>query len=265
MYNNLEYKNRLAVGLIITFALLFFCTKFYIEYNAILKQNLNIENELNGTIVEEDKEDTDERVIDPAKPMIALTFDDGPDFYTMKLLEQLEAYDSRATFFMVGSNVKRYPETVKKMNEIGCELGNHTMNHARLAKLLPEEVMQQIQGTNQEVSSILGMETSLFRPPYGVVNEVIQSSASAPFIMWSVDTLDWEKKNAELVCEYVLNNVKDGDIVLFHDIYETTIQAVNMAIPKLIEDGYQLVTVSEMAKARGVDLENGVMYYSFYK
>jgi len=97
------------------------------------------------------------------------------------------------------------------------------------------------------------------------VNEVVQSVAGVPIVLWSVDTLDWEFKDAGLIRDYVLNAVKDGDIVLMHDIYEATVQAAIELIPILQERGYQIVTVSEMARARGITLENGAKYYNFYK
>ncbi|MBQ2985863.1 MAG: polysaccharide deacetylase family protein [Tyzzerella sp.] len=211
------------------------------------------------------KFDGEKNKVNPAKPMIAITFDDGPSKFTMQLLEQLEAYDSRATFFMVGTNVPKYPETVKKMKEIGCELGNHTTNHARLTELDIAGIQNEINVTNQAIQSVVGETATLMRPPYGAVNEVVQSAVGLPLAMWSVDTLDWELKDTEAVKKYILNMAKDGEIILLHDIHETTVQAVLQVIPELVNRGYQLVTVSEMATARGVTLENGQKYYEFRK
>lgn len=214
---------------------------------------------------EDGKFDQEKNKVNPTKPMIAITFDDGPGPYTMRLLEQLETYNARATFFMVGTNVSRYPETVKKMKEIGCELGNHTTNHARLTDLDVAGIQNEINVTNQAIQNVIGESATLVRPPYGAVNEAVQSAAGLPLAMWSVDTRDWELKNAELVKTYMLNTAKDGEIILLHDIHETTIQAMLQVIPELVNRGYQLVTVSEMAQARGVTLENGQKYYSFYQ
>ena len=211
------------------------------------------------------KFDSEKNKVNPAKPMIAITFDDGPSKFTMQLLEQLEAYDARATFFMVGINVPKYPETVKKMKEIDCELGNHTTNHPRLTNLDVAGIQYEIHTTNQAIQSVVGEMPTLMRPPYGAVNEVVQSVVGLPLAMWSVDTRDWEQKDMAFVKNYVLNAAKDGEIVLLHDIHETTVQAVLQVIPELVNRGYQLVTVSEMAAARGVILENGQKYYSFYK
>lgn len=202
--------------------------------------------------------------VNPNRPMIALTFDDGPGPYTMQLLEQLEAHHSRATFFLVGRNIGKYPEVLSKMAEIGCELGNHTTNHARLSQFPAETIIYEIQSTNESIQSIVGQqERILVRPPYGATNETVQYSANAPLIMWSVDTRDWELKDVALVRDYVLNTAKDGEIILLHDIHETTVQAALEFIPQLVKQGYQIVTVSDMAKARGVSLENGIKYYKF--
>lgn len=211
------------------------------------------------------KFDQEKNKVNPAKPMIAITFDDGPGPYTIQLLEVLEAYDARATFFMVGTNVSKYPETIKKMKEIGCELGNHTTHHARLTELDVPGIQNEIGVTNVEIQNIIGEAATLVRPPYGSYNEVVQSGVTFPLVMWSIDTRDWELKNVELVKNNVLNTVKDGEIILLHDIHETTVQAMLQVIPELINRGYQLVTVSEMAAARGVTLEAGQIYGHFRK
>ena len=211
------------------------------------------------------KFDKDKNKVNPAKPMIAITFDDGPGEYTMQLLQQLEAYDARATFFMVGTNISWHPETVKMMKEIGCELGNHTTHHARLTELDVAGIQNEIGMTNQAIQNIVGESATLVRPPYGAYNEVVQSATGLPLAMWSVDTLDWQLKNVDLIKNNVLNAAKDGEIILLHDIHETTIQAMLQVIPELVNRGYQLVTVSEMAAARGIGLENGQIYGNFRK
>lgn len=211
------------------------------------------------------KFDKEMNPVNPNRPMIALTFDDGPGMYTMQLLEQLEKYHSKATFFMVGTNVSKHPETLKKMMEMGCDIGNHSTNHADLSALQPEAALNEIQTTNIWIQEIIGQEASLLRPPFGKYNASVQSVAGCPLIMWSMDTRDWESKNAVLVRDYVLNNVRDGEIVLLHDIHESTIQAALELIPILVERGYQLVTISELAKARGIQLQNGSVYKNFVK
>lgn len=208
---------------------------------------------------------SEEFYVDPTKPMLALTFDDGPGPETEKLLKVLEQYNARATFFMVGTRVPQYPETIKKMKEIGCELGNHTANHKNLKKLSDEEIKNAIQSVSDQVAEATGgSPTTVTRPPYGAFDDHVKAVAPNPLIMWSVDTLDWKTKSVTSTVKSV-NSATDGDIVLMHDIHKTSVEAAIQVIPQLVEKGYQLVTVSEMAEARGVKLENGGVYFSFYK
>ncbi len=266
MYSDLEYKNKVVVGLIMTFALLFFCAGVSVEQQRQLEMTLLADAEKSEENTESDSQPEIEiKPVDPNQPMIALTFDDGPGPGTVRILEALKEHGARATFFMLGSRVNTYPDAVRKMVETGCELANHTTNHLKLTDYAAEGIAMEINYTRDAINSIVGQTPTMVRPPYGAVNEVVQSVAGVPIMLWSVDTLDWQLKDAELIRNYVLNTVKDGDIVLMHDIYEATVQATIELIPLLQERGYQIVTVSEMAKARGITLENGAKYYNFYK
>lgn len=204
-----------------------------------------------------------EKKVDPQKPMIALTFDDGPGKYTDTLLATLDSYDARATFFMLGANAAKYPETIERMEAIGCELGNHSMNHANLVKLILPEYAE-IDAAQAAISQAVGHGADVLRPPYGSVDGKVLGEAGIPSIMWSLDTKDWKRKDAVKISEYVLNYVSDGDIVLMHDIHGFSVDAANILIPTLLERGYQLVTVSELAEARGIELEKGEKYFHFY-
>ena len=206
---------------------------------------------------------SEESSIDPNKPMLALTFDDGPGKRTGELLDQLEKYNSRATFFMLGQNAQNNGELIKRMAKQGCELSNHSMTHANLSTMDPAGILDEVDGTNKIINGFVANGTTTLRPPYGAVSDTLKQTVKMPFILWSVDTLDWQTKNAKATVDSVLNTVRDGDIVLMHDIHSTTIDATLELIPKLVEQGYQLVTVSELAEARGVVLENGHQYYSF--
>lgn len=208
---------------------------------------------------------SEESSIDPNKPMIALTFDDGPGEETGRILEVLEENNSRATFFMLGKNAKLYPETVKKMQEIGCELGNHTNSHPQLTKLSADQIKSEIGTTSEVVSSATGgFATTVIRPPYGAVNDTVKANAGQPLIMWSVDTLDWKTRNVQSNIDSVMG-AKDGDIILMHDIHKPSVEAAVQVIPMLVSKGYQLVTVSELAEARGISMESGGKYSQFYK
>lgn len=201
--------------------------------------------------------------VDPGKPMVALTFDDGPGKRTGELLAQLEKYYAHATFFMVGKNVPSYPEEVKKMKELGCELGNHSYNHANLGKSDAGTIREQIGSTNNNISALVGQTATVMRPPYGSVSGLLKENAGMPLILWNIDTLDWKTRNAQATIDSVMSQVKDGDIILMHDIHTESIDAAIELIPKLQEAGYQLVTVSEMAAAKGVQMQNGGVYTDF--
>lgn len=232
-----------------------------VSYHTPEWSKLNIELKLCD---ENGKRIQNTRRVDPTKPMIALTFDDGPGKYTDRLLDVLEKYNARATFFMVGSNISKYPETVNRMGALGCEYGNHSFNHKDMTKLKTASIQKQISGTDEILYKVTGRKSTLVRPPYGSVNTKVRKTVKSPLVFWSLDTLDWKKKNAKKVEKYILKYVSDGEIVLMHDIHKTSVEAVESVIPKLINKGYQLVTVSEMAKARGITMKDGVKYFDFY-
>lgn len=202
--------------------------------------------------------------LDLSRPMIALTFDDGPAKYTEAILDCLAKYDARATFFVQGKNASRYPEALKHMVAIGCEIGNHTWSHVNLSKSTSEDVKSQISSTNNAVYEITGVYPKLFRPPGGAYNGSVLSAANMPAIMWSIDTLDWKTRDTQKTISSVKNSAKDGSIVLMHDIHAPTEPAAEQLIPYLLKQGYQLVTVSELLDARKGGAEIGKAYGNGY-
>ena len=201
--------------------------------------------------------------IDPKKPMIALTFDDGPGKRTEELLDVLEEYHAHATFFVLGDKVDRYEDAIRKMQKIGCEVGNHSYDHEDLSKLKKKGLNKQIDTTNKLIKDLTGVSTMLVRPPYGAISDTMKKQLDQPMILWNIDTLDWKTRNSEKTIDAVMKDVKDGDIVLLHDIHSETIDAAVELIPMLLEEGYQLVTVSEMAAVKGISLEAGERYTDF--
>ena len=199
--------------------------------------------------------------IDITKPMVALTFDDGPSTETMRIVSCLVAYNSRATFFCVGQNVVSMGATVKSVMDYGMEIGNHTYSHPDLAKLKPDAIAWQIDSCSQAIYNATGVYPTLFRPPYGSINAEVLSGAKMPSILWQIDTLDWKTRNAQKTVDSILSSVKDGDIILMHDLYKETADAVEIVVPKLLEAGFQLVTVSELAHFKNAALENGMKYH----
>ncbi|WP_098743169.1 polysaccharide deacetylase family protein [Paenibacillus sp. EZ-K15] len=221
------------------------------------KEKLQIENDK-----KDEKDDSKNNTKDKDKPQdkpvkdddstkggkrVALTFDDGPHpKNTLKILDLLEKYDAKATFFMLGNRVDFYPEIVKEVADEGHELGNHTWNHKDLTTLSKVEGIKEVERTNQAIKSAAGRESTAFRPPYGAVNKQVQSAISSPTVFWTIDTLDWKSRNPAAILNIVLENVRDGSIILMHDIHATTAEAVEPILKYLKKEGYEFVKVSEL-------------------
>lgn len=200
------------------------------------------------------------RYIDPNKPMVALTFDDGPSpEYTPEILKVLRENDAKGTFFILGTEGELNTDTLKQIEEDGNEIGNHSYSHLDFTKLVEPALDYQVLTTQEIVRRATGKAPILLRPPYGFVNEVVKE-IDMPIILWSVDSLDWENRNPDIIYNIILNNVKDGDIILMHDTYQSSVEALIRIIPELKRRGYQLVTVSELARAKGVPLTPGNVY-----
>lgn len=200
--------------------------------------------------------------LDPSRPMVALTFDDGPGKYTDKILSCLEKYGARATFFVVGKSVPGWAGTVKRAVNLGCEIGNHTWSHVNLSSSGAATISSQISKTNSAVYNAAGVYPKIYRPPYGAYNNYVLSNVAMPAIMWSVDTLDWKHRDIAKTYQSVINNAQDGAIILMHDIHAPTAEAAQRLIPALLKRGYQLVTVSELLAARKGYVSSGKAYNS---
>ena len=195
--------------------------------------------------------------------MVAITFDDGPHLKnTDDIVNIFSKYNAHATFFMLGSNVVKYPDVVKRVYDAGHEIGIHTWNHKELTKLSSDEVKNEVNNTATEIEKITGKRPTLVRPPYGSINENVKNSIDNPLILWNIDSLDWKSRDKEKIVPLVVNNVQDGDIILLHDIHSTTIPAVEEILKYLIENDYQVITVSQMLSAKGYDLTKTRVFYS---
>lgn len=240
--------------------------QFLIPYKK-MKKYLNFDYE-SETIVIEDKETvitdkTEVPVIDPSKPMIALTFDDGPNpSVTNKILDILKENNARATFFVLGNRLSNHETTLKRIENEHSEIASHTYNHKSLNLLSESEIRKEVVGVDKQLKTILGHGTKLLRPPYGAINDTVRDTVNAPMICWTVDTEDWKSRNKKAIVNQVIGKVKDGDIILFHDLYDSTAEAIREIVPKLIKEGYQIVTVSEMFQAKQIELVPGKVYYS---
>lgn len=189
-------------------------------------------------------------------PMVALTFDDGPNpEYTGRILKVLEENYSHATFFVVGTNAEKYPETLQAIASSGNEIGNHTYSHANLTDIDSADVEEEIDKVNRAVKKATGEIATVIRPPYGAYNDEVLGQLQQPVVLWDLDTEDWDSRNAQVIVDNIIANIEDGDIILMHDIYESTAEAVELLVPRLKEMGYQVVSVSEMASYKGKSLE----------
>lgn len=194
--------------------------------------------------------------VDPNKPMVALSFDDGPGFAedgsnpTEEILNTLEEYNARATFFMCPVRIESSNNFLEREIALGCELGNHTYDHKHLGNNVTAE---DISRGSERIKELCGQAPTIFRCPGGIFTSVIQDECikeNMPLAYWSVDTKDWSSKNADAVYDQCMNDVYDGSIILMHDIYPSTAEAVKRIVPELIEQGYQIVTVTELITAK---------------
>ncbi len=178
---------------------------------------------------------------------IAITFDDGPEGnYTKQLLDGLKERGVKATFFVLGKSIVGNEDLILRMYEEGHLIGNHTYNHVELDKETDENGVKEIERTNEIIKQITGYEPEFIRPPFGAWRKEQMNQADMFPVMWTIDPLDWKYQNTEYVVNHILNNVKDGDIILLHDIFETSVEAALIVIDRLQEQGYEFVTVDEL-------------------
>ncbi len=201
-----------------------------------------------------------QKIIDKNKPMIALTFDDGPNHNTAKILTTLEKYHIKATFFILGCNIEGNEKVIKKMSDLNMEIGNHMYSHKLLTKLTSDEITKEIKKVDNLIFEITGKNPTLIRPSYGSYNNRIKKIMDRPIIIWNIDTLDWKYHNSKKIYKRVMKSISDGDIILMHDIYNATANSLELIIPELLKEDYQFVTVSELLYYKEKSLEKGKVY-----
>ena len=206
--------------------------------------------------------------IDPESPMVALTFDDGPTKTTAIILDTLEEYDARATFFVVGKYISTHKDTLIRAVSIGCELSSHTWAHTKITAMTKEELIRDTQRVSDALFDAVQIRPVLLRPPDGSysteTNNTVGTMGLAT-VYWSLDPKDWSHRDAETTNQRVLDGVKDGSIILLHDLVESTGTAVRTLVPALMDAGYQLVTVSEMLEYSDIGIRPGAFYISKYR
>lgn len=201
--------------------------------------------------------------------MVALTFDDGPHpTHTAAILDVLEQYGAKATFFDLGSLVERYPDIVRREAALGCEVGSHSYDHKNFNKLSAEAIRADVAATEAAFQAALGHSPASFRPPYGNCNANVKNLIPLPIYLWSVDTLDWKSRSAEAIMKAVkAEGDLDGKVILMHGIYASSAEATAQLVPYLQEQGYTLVTVSELIQSKhGETPQAGKLYgYSYFR
>ncbi len=199
------------------------------------------------------------------KKHVALTFDDGPSAKTTKkVLNALEKHKCKATFFLLGSNITKSTESlIKREKRLGCEIGNHSYSHPLLTNMNSSAVKKQFTKTDQRIKKCIGENATVCRTPYGSSKKRILDAAGSPHIFWSVDTLDWKYRNTKRLTSYVKKHAKDGDIILMHDIHNTTANAVDLICKDLKKKGFETVTVTELAAIKGKKIKTGHTYSRF--
>ncbi len=192
---------------------------------------------------------------------IALTFDDGPSIYTKEILDVLDMYNCKATFFVVGNRIEKYEDILKEIADRGHEIGCHTWSHKRLTDVSAEEKEIEINQTREKIFEVTGKECLIVRPPYGAWDEELKETGEkvgVSFVNWSIDTLDWKTRDAESVYNEIITSAADGKIILCHDLYESTVEAIKKAVPYLLSEGYEFESISAMFED---GMEAGKIYY----
>ena len=182
--------------------------------------------------------------------VVALTFDDGPSKYTNKILDVLKKYNACGTFFLIGNKVEFYSDTLRRMLEEGSEIGNHSYDHKLLTRLSKEEFQEELNKTQEAIKKVTGFTPTLFRPTYGGYTNTLKSYTDLKFVLWDVDSRDWQVKTKDKILKNVLPNVKSGSIILMHDNHDYSLNALEDMIESLKKQGYKFVTVTELLELK---------------
>lgn len=228
---------------------------YHINYN-------EIPNLLDFEMQYDDAYENEIFTLDRDKKAVAFTYDDGPSTYDLELADILIASHSTATFFMVGNRIANFPKSVEKLVKTGMDIGNHTYDHKSLTSLSNTKIVEEITKTNDIFKNKTGLTMNTLRPSYGAVNKRVALETGMPIILWNIDTLDWKTRNADKIYNEIIDNAKDGDIVLMHSLYKTSVEATDRAIKELYKRGFQIVSVKDLAKLKGKTLTAGNTYMS---
>lgn len=194
-------------------------------------------------------------------PLVALTFDDGPrSITTGPLLDGLALRETPATFFLVGNRIPGNEDLIRRMAVEGHQIGIHTYDHVELKGLSQEDFDLQVGKTRALITELLGEGNYWLRPPYGILDEAARSWCGGPLILWSVDPEDWKDEDVDRVVAAVVEHVSDGDIILLHDLFPSSVEAALRVVDTLLSKGYCFVTVEQLLAQRGIPVEAGTCY-----
>jgi len=188
--------------------------------------------------------------------MVALTLDDGPGSHAMELLDFFDSRNVKVTFFLIGSDVSNYPESVQRMVDEGHEIGNHAYSHKQLTAIKKAKALKDIEKGAKAIEKVAGVPPTVFRPPYGDSTEAQRIAAGMPTVLWNIDTLDWKYRDSDRVANEIINGAKDGNIILVHEIYKTSVEGVKKAIDKLIPKGVRFVTATTLLTRDGSEVSD---------
>ncbi len=184
--------------------------------------------------------------------VVALTFDDGPGYEsTQRILDILAKHNAKATFFCLGSRADSNPDMLKKISNAGHEVANHSYSHPNLVQLSLNDALANINSATNAIKNVTGKSPGYLRPPYGSYNDAIANSTNMKIALWNVDSWDWKLRDGKATYEHVLQTMRTNPVILFHDIYNSSADAIELLVPQLIKEGYTFVTYSEMMALTG--------------
>jgi peptidoglycan/xylan/chitin deacetylase (PgdA/CDA1 family) len=247
-------------------------TDLYVEmYSDFLKANLNVYIDCRnlqdynlGCKIDDNYQDKNIYNLDKNKKTVALTFDDGPSNNTDEIVNILTNNKANATFFLIGSKIDDTSiKSLQNLLKTGNEIGSHTYNHKILTRVKKNILDDEFYLVDEILKDKLNYQLKLVRPPYGIINNYIKNNYNYSYINWNIDTLDWQSRSAKKVYNKVIGKVNDGDIILMHETYESSVKALELILPELYQEGFQVTTVSNLASLKGVNLSNNQVYYYF--
>ncbi|HZJ86609.1 MAG TPA: polysaccharide deacetylase family protein, partial [Erysipelothrix sp.] len=200
---------------------------------------------------------------DKEDKLIAISFDDGPyTKNTLAIMDILDKYEAKATFFLLGSRVKGQEDTVRALVDRGHQIASHSLSHPDFTRLSNKEIIAQLNATEEAIAKATHHQEKLFvRPPYGALRKDQMEKLDYVFVNWSVDTEDWRHRDAKRVCDISLKYAYDGSILLMHELYDSTVDSLDCILKTLDEQGYQFVTIKELFEAKELDYKHGHLYY----